>query len=131
MTTISNKRLILTVGAAMAMMAAGAFAQSAARPADKVLYDRGIANIEHGDYALSRLTLNTLINMFTTSEYQARAKLAIAVSWLRQGDAQALAQAEAEYTDFILFYPEMKDAAEAQLGEPLRKIREQKTAPPR
>jgi len=131
MATISQKRLIFVMGAAMAMIATGAFAQSAARPADKVLYDRAIENIEHGDYAAARLTLNTLINMYATSEYQARAKLAIAVSWLRQGDETALVQAEAEYRDFILFYPDMKQAAEVQVGEPLRKIREQKATPPR
>ena len=131
MATISKKRFILVLGAAMAIMAAGAFAQSAARPADKVLYDRGIENIERGNYAAARLSFNTLINTYATSEYQAKAKLAIAVSWLRQGDAHALAQAEAEYRDFILFYPDMKEAAELQVGEPLRKIREQKATTPR
>lgn len=130
MATISKTWLILILSAGVAMMATGGFAQSAARPADKVLYDRGIENIEHGDYAAARLTLNTLINMYATSEYQARAKLAIAVSWLRQGDAHALAQAEAEYRDFILLYPGMKEDAELQVGEPLRKIREQKATTP-
>jgi outer membrane protein assembly factor BamD len=115
----------------MAMTTAGAFAQSAAPPADKVLYDRGMENIAHGQYEAGRLTLNTLINSYATSEYQARAKLAIGVSWLRQGDAHALAQAEAEYRDFMLFYPDMKDAADAQLGEPLRKLRERKATTPR
>lgn len=115
----------------MAMMATGAFAQPSASPADRVLYDHGIESIEHGDYAAARLTLNALVNAYATSEYLARAKLAIVVSWLRQGDAHALAQAEAEYKDFILFYPNMKAAAELQVGEPLRKIREQKAATPR
>ena len=82
-------------------------------PADKVLYGRGVENIEHGDYPAARLTLNTLINM------------------LREGDAHALAQAEAEYRDFIRFYPDMKEAAELQVGEPLRKIREHEAATPR
>jgi outer membrane protein assembly factor BamD len=131
MATISKKRLILVLGAAMGTMAACAFAQPAARAADGVLYDRGIENIEHGDYAGARMTLNTLINTYTTSEYQARAKLAIAVSWLRQGDARALAQAEAEYRDFIVFYPDMKKAAELEVGGPLRKIREKKVTTPR
>ena len=130
MTTISKKRFMLVMGTALAM-ATGAFAQPAVRPADQVLYDRGIENIEHGDYAAARQTLNTLVNTYATSEYQARAKLAIAVSWLRQGDDHALAQAEAEYKDFILFYPNMKEAAELQVGEPFRKIREQKAAKPR
>ena len=131
MATISKKQPILVVGAALAMMATGAFAQSSAPPADRILYDRGIESIEHGDYAAARLTLNALVNTYATSEYQARAKLAIAVSWLRQGDEHALAQAEAEYMDFILFYPNMKEAAELQVGEPLRKIREQNAAKPR
>ena len=119
------------MGAAAAMMVTPASAQSTSRPADKVLYDRGIDNIEHGDYAAARLTLNTLIAMYADSDYQARAKLAIAVSWLREGDERALAQAEAEYRDFILFYPDMKEAAELQVGEPLRKIREQRATTPR
>ena len=131
MTTISKTQFILVVGAAIALMAAGAFAQSSEAPADRILYDRGIDSIEHGDYAAARLTLNALVDTYATSEYQAKAKLAIAVSWLRQGDEHALAQAEAEYKDFILFYPNMKEAAELQVGEPLRKIREQKAAKPR
>ena len=114
----------------MAMIATGASAQSAPW-ADKVLYDRRIENIEHGDYTAARLALNTLINMYATSEYQAWAKLAIAVSWLREGDAQALPQAEAQYRDFIRFYPDMKEAAELQVGEPLRKIREHEATTPR
>jgi len=131
MATLSKKQFILVIGAAMTVMAAGAFAQSPTRPADRVLYDLGIENIEHGDYAAARLTFNTLINTYATSGYQAKSKLAIAVSWLRQGDARALAQAEAEYKDFILFYPNMKEAAESQVGEPLRMLREQKATAPR
>jgi outer membrane protein assembly factor BamD len=81
---------------------------------DKILFDRAIKNIEHGDYEAARLTLNTLINTYDTSEYLAKAKLAIADSWFREGGAHGLAQAEAEYKDFILFYPNMEEAAESQ-----------------
>lgn len=81
---------------------------------DKVLFDRAIHNIERGDYEAARLTLNTLINTYDTSEYLAKAKLAIADSWFREGGAHGLAQAEAEYKDFILFYPNMEEAAESQ-----------------
>ncbi len=81
---------------------------------DKVLFDKAIKNIEHGDYEAARLTLNTLINTYDTSEYLAKAKLAIADSWFREGGAHGLAQAEAEYKDFILFYPNMEEAAESQ-----------------
>jgi outer membrane protein assembly factor BamD len=81
---------------------------------DKILFDKAIKNIEHGDYESARLTLNTLINTYDTSEYLAKAKLAIADSWFREGGAHGLAQAEIEYKDFILFYPNMEEAAESQ-----------------
>src|SRR6202034_2899077 len=81
---------------------------------DKILFDRAIKNIEHGDYEAARLTLNTLINTYDTSEFLAKAKLAIADSWFREGGTHGLAQAEAEYKDFILFYPTMEEAAESQ-----------------
>ncbi len=81
---------------------------------DKVLFDRAIGDIEHGRFEVARLTLNTLINTYDSSEFLAKAKLAIADSWYREGGAHGLAQAEAEYKDFILFYPQMEEAAESQ-----------------
>src|SRR5580698_4187693 len=81
---------------------------------DKVLFDRSINDIEHGRYEIARITLNTLINTYDQSEFLAKAKLAIADSWYREGGAAGLAQAEAEYKDFILFYPTMEEAAESQ-----------------
>ena len=81
---------------------------------DKVLFDKAIHDIEHSRYEVGRLTLQTLINTYDTSEYLAKAKLAIADSWYREGGAHGLAQAEAEYKDFILFYPSMEESAEAQ-----------------
>ncbi len=81
---------------------------------DKVLFDKAINDIEHSRYEVGRLTLQTLINTYDTSEYLAKAKLAIADSWYREGGAHGLAQAEAEYKDFILFYPQMEEAAESQ-----------------
>ncbi|HKE28636.1 MAG TPA: outer membrane protein assembly factor BamD [Bryobacteraceae bacterium] len=81
---------------------------------DKVLFDRAIDDIEHGRYERGRLTLQTLMNTYDTSEYLAKAKLAYADSWYREGGAHGFAQAEVEYKDFILFYPQMEEAAEAQ-----------------
>lgn len=81
---------------------------------DKVLFDRAVSDIEHGRYEIARLTLNTLMNTYDQSEFLAKAKLAIADSWFREGGAHGLAQAEAEYKDFILFYPTMEESAEAQ-----------------
>jgi outer membrane protein assembly factor BamD len=81
---------------------------------DKILYDKAVHDIEKGRYEVARLTLNTLINTYDTSEFLAKAKLAIADSWYREGGIQGLTQAEAEYKDFILFYPTMEEAAESQ-----------------
>lgn len=81
---------------------------------DKVLFDKAIADMERGRYEVARITLNTLINTYDSSEYMAKAKLAIADSWFREGTGSALVQAEVEYKDFILFYPAMEESAEAQ-----------------
>ena len=64
---------------------------------DKVLFDKAIADIERSRFEVARLTLNTLMNTYDTSEYLAKAKLAIADSWYREGGSHGLGQAEAEY----------------------------------
>jgi outer membrane protein assembly factor BamD len=81
---------------------------------DKVLFDAAINDLEHGRFERARLELQTMMNTYDTSEYMAKAKLAIADSWYREGGAHGMAQAEAEYKDFILFYPQMEESAEAQ-----------------
>ena len=89
-------------------------ANSSQQP-DKILFDKSIENIEKHRYELARITLQTLMNTYPDSEYMAKAKLAIADSWYREGTSSALAQAEAEYKDFITFYPNMEESAESQL----------------
>ena len=44
-----------------------------------------------------------------------RAKLAVGDTWFKEGGAAALTQAEAEYKDFITFFPNAPEAAEAQM----------------
>ncbi len=66
---------------------------------DKVLFDKAIADIERSRYEVARLTLNTLMNTYDTSEYLAKAKLAIADSWYQEGGSHGLAQAEAEHKE--------------------------------
>ena len=81
---------------------------------DKVLFDRAMDAMKHGKYDVARLSLQTLINTYPDSEYVARAKLAIGDSWYQEGGTAAMAQAESEYKDFITFFPNMPEAAEAQ-----------------
>lgn len=81
---------------------------------DKVLFDKAVNDMERSRFEVARLTLQTLMNTYDTSEYLAKAKLAYADSWFREGGTHGLAQAEAEYKDFILFYPTLEESAEAQ-----------------
>ncbi|HEX4809209.1 MAG TPA: outer membrane protein assembly factor BamD [Bryobacteraceae bacterium] len=81
---------------------------------DKVLFDSAMRDIERGRYETARISLQTLMNTYESSEFLAKAKLAIADSWYREGGANGMAQAEAEYKDFELFYPQMEESAEAQ-----------------
>lgn len=82
---------------------------------DVVLFNRGMDAMKHNHFDVARLDMQTLINTYPDSEYIARAKLALADSWYAEGGTAGLAQAEQEYTDFKTFFPNMPEAAEAQV----------------
>jgi len=82
---------------------------------DKELYDKAEDAVKHGRYDVARLDLQTLLNTYPDSQYMMRAKLAVADSWYKEGGTAALAQAEQEYKDFITFFPNSPEAAEAQM----------------
>ena len=81
---------------------------------DKVLYQKATNEVSHSRYEVGRLTLQTLINTYPDSEYLSKAKLAIADSYYSEGGVSGLTQAEAEYKDFITFFPTAPEAPEAQ-----------------
>ncbi|MCU1295849.1 MAG: uptake lipoprotein-like protein, partial [Acidobacteriaceae bacterium] len=82
---------------------------------DKDMFDRGMDAMKHNRFDVARMTMQTLINTYPDSEFIARAKLAVADSWYAEGGTTSLAQAEVEYKDFETFFPNMPEAAEAQL----------------
>jgi outer membrane protein assembly factor BamD len=82
---------------------------------DKVLFDKAMLSMKKGRFDVARLTLQTLLNTYPDSEYRMRAKLAVGDTWFKEGGAAALTQAEAEYKDFITFFPNAPEAAEAQM----------------
>ena len=82
---------------------------------DKQLYDKALNAISHGHFDVARLDLQTMLNTYPDSQYQMRAKLAIADSWYKEGGTAALTQAESEYADFRVFFPNAPEAAEAQM----------------
>ena len=82
---------------------------------DKQLYDKAVNAIAKGHFDVARLDLQTMLNTYPDSQYQMRAKLAIADSWYKEGGTAALTQAESEYADFRVFFPNAPEAAEAQM----------------
>jgi outer membrane protein assembly factor BamD len=82
---------------------------------DKVLYDRALIDIKKGRHEVGRLNLQTLINTYPDSEYLAKAKLAIADSYYKEGGSANLTQAIAGYKDFIVFFPFLPEAPYAQI----------------
>ncbi|MCU1223760.1 MAG: outer rane assembly lipoprotein YfiO [Edaphobacter sp.] len=82
---------------------------------DRQLYDKALLATKKGRFDVARLDLQTLLNTYPDSQYQMKAKLAIADSWYREGGTAALTQAESEYKDFITFFPNAPEAAEAQM----------------
>jgi outer membrane protein assembly factor BamD len=82
---------------------------------DKVLYDRAQADLKAGRYIEGRLALQTLINTYPDSEYLAKAKLAVADSYYKEGGTTNLTQSIQEYNDFRTFFPFLDEAAYAQM----------------
>jgi outer membrane protein assembly factor BamD len=113
---------IAVLGALLALTAActnkksvNPLANVGSKQPDKILFDKAMDAMRHNRFDVARLTLQTLINTYPDSEYIARAKLAVGDSWYAEGGAASLAQAEQEYSDFQIFFPNMPEAAEAQM----------------
>jgi outer membrane protein assembly factor BamD len=82
---------------------------------DKELFDKAMIALKKSHFDVARLDLQTMLNTYPDSEYRMRAKLAVGDSWFKEGGTAALTQAEAEYKDFITFFPNAPEAAEAQM----------------
>jgi outer membrane protein assembly factor BamD len=88
--------------------------EAAAEP-DKILYERALNSLKHSKYTEARLELQTLINTYPDSEYLAKAKLAIADSFYKEGGVANLTQAIDAYKSFIVFFPFLDEAQYAQM----------------
>ncbi len=89
-------------------------ADNTAEP-DKVLYTRALNDIKRGHQEVGRLAMQTLINTYPDSEYLAKAKLAIADSYYKEGGTANMTQAIQGYKDFGIFFPFLPEASYAQL----------------
>lgn len=118
------KRTLIFVALAAALLAASGcsnrkvqnpIANIDSKQPDKVLFDRAMDSMKTAKYPVARTLLETMINTYPDSEFIARAKLAVVDSWYAEGGTAGLQQAEAQYKDFITFFPNLPEAAEDQL----------------
>ncbi len=93
----------------------------AAQP-DKILYDKGLDEIQKKHFEQARLLLSTLINTYGASDYAPKAELAVAESWFQQGGAHGLDRAQQECAQLMQRRPDSPEAKQA--SELLRKIQE-------
>src|SRR3984957_19070694 len=107
--------LLMITAACTNKKAVNPLANVGSKQPDKVLFDKAMEAMKHNRFDVARMTLQTLINTYPDSEFIARAKLAVGDSWYAEGGTASLAQAEQEYSDFQIFFPNMPEAAEAQL----------------
>jgi outer membrane protein assembly factor BamD len=107
--------LTVIAGCAAKKTATSKPTDSESAEADKVLYGRALNDLQHNRFELARLNMQTLINTYPDSEYLAKAKLAIADSYYKEGGGTGLTQAVAQYQDFITFFPFLDEAAYAQM----------------
>jgi outer membrane protein assembly factor BamD len=96
-------------------LSANPLANVKSKQPDKELFDKAMIALKKGRYDVARLDLQTMLNTYPDSEFRMRAKLAVGDSWFKEGGTAALTQAEAEYKDFITFFPKAPEAAEAQM----------------
>src|SRR5260370_271247 len=72
-------------------------------------------DVKAGGHEVGLRNLQPLINRYQDSEYLAKAKLAIADSFYKEGGTANLTQAVQAYKDFDIFFPMLPEAGYAQL----------------
>jgi len=89
--------------------------QEGAAAPDTQLFENGMDYLSKSQFIKARLAFQTLINTYPESEFTPSSFLAIADSFYEQGGMENLLQAEAQYKDFMIFYPTHEMADDAQL----------------
>ena len=89
--------------------------QDSAVAPDKTLFENGMKFFEKNLYIKARLSFQTLINTYPDSEFTPSAFYVIADTYYKEGGKDNLLQAEAQYKDFIIFYPTHELADDAQM----------------
>jgi len=90
---------------------------------DRVLFEKAMKDLQKSRFTVARLSLQTLINTYPDSEYLPQAKYALAESFYREQSTASQSQAEAEFKDYITFFPTSPLADDAQLKIALTHVR--------
>jgi outer membrane protein assembly factor BamD len=75
------------------------------------MFEKAQQALTKSNFAGARTLLKALIDNHPNSDYVPLAKLSIADSWYSE---HAFKQAEAEYRDFVTFFPNRPEVAEAR-----------------
>jgi outer membrane assembly lipoprotein YfiO len=86
-------------------------AQTSTKKPDSVLFSQAMKALKHADYSGARTQLRTLLTTYQSSRYVPQAKLAMADAWFVDGN---LSRAKMEYQDFVTFFPNRPEVAQAQ-----------------
>jgi len=90
---------------------------------DKVLFEKAMKDLQKSRFTVARLSLQTLINTYPDSEFLPQAKYALAESFYKEDTSASQSQAEAEFKDYITFFPTSPLADDAQLKIALTHVR--------
>lgn len=82
--------------------------------ADRLLFERGTAALEEGDWRRAREYFVTIRDTYPQSEYRAPARLSIGDTYEGEGTAAGYVQALDEFQDFLNLYPTHERAGYAQ-----------------
>jgi len=91
---------------------------------DRVLFERAMSDLNKSKFSVARLTLQTLINVYPDSEYLEQGMYYLAESFYREGTTAGYAQAEAQFKDFITFFPQGDLTDDAQLLVAMTHVRQ-------
>lgn len=106
--TVASVLFCVSLGSANAQVSSR---KASINQSDVVLFDQAQKALSKSNFAEARTLLNTLIDTYPNSDCVPHAKLSIADSWYSE---HAFKQAEAEYRDFVMFFPDRPEVAEAQ-----------------
>jgi outer membrane protein assembly factor BamD (BamD/ComL family) len=99
------------IACALFLMVAGGTPAQLSVDTDKALLEKGMSAMKSSDFVQARSLMESLINRYPDSQLVPLAKFSIADAWYEEGNYK---QAETEYRDFVTFFANHPEVAEAR-----------------